>query len=140
MTWSQTQIADLVNGDDVAVRSADREMFAVPDWLQAASGSVDTVSWSLTVAEIHPHDRALVIRTWWQALGAPSEVQTLTYRVRRNADTYVVPAATSSWPCAGAPGSMPNARSPNVCAGAGTADRTGYRVLATPCQHRPDPH
>ena len=72
--WTDDELRDFVAGSVLSLRSAAAVDLAAPPWLAAAAAGVDASGWSNGIADIDAHDRADVVRGWWQSLRRPRTV------------------------------------------------------------------
>ena len=72
--WTDDELRDFVAGSVLSLRSSTAVDLATPAWLAAAAAGVDDSGWSSGISDIDAHDRADVVRGWWEALRVPQVV------------------------------------------------------------------
>jgi diguanylate cyclase (GGDEF)-like protein/PAS domain S-box-containing protein len=83
--WDLPRLRDFFGDAEVAARDAQARPIALPllfaGEFPSRYGDLDGESHDPALARVHPADRGVTVRAWWQALESPGEPVRATYRV-----------------------------------------------------------
>ena len=86
-TWTLEAIKDLLGGDWVVARNARAENVPVP-FAVGVDRDAQDVHWTESADQIFVADRPLMVRSWWDAIARPGEVERTVVR-RSDGDRWV---------------------------------------------------